>query len=193
VEFADLFGGQGTLAAELLDDERDFSEVLDGLHIHVSLHEVAAVGDDAVVGHEDGIVAWNEGLEGFGELGGAGGCVMGEGNFAEREQDFTDESLIEGESAGSKSGGSGRMGVDNGVDVWTHAVDGHVHADFAGDIAEAGDSSTVHIDHEKVFGGHHALADASRGDEDGNFAETHGYVAVGGGNEAVFVQHLAEA
>ena len=59
----------------------------------------------------------NERLQGLGELGGAGRCVTGQRDAAEREQDFTDQGLVEGESAGGKAGGGGRMGVDDGVDV----------------------------------------------------------------------------
>ena len=122
-----------------------------------------------------------------------GRCVMGQGDAAEREQDFTDQGLVEGESAGGKAGGGGRMGVDHGVDVGPHAVDGQVHGDFAADVAEAGQAAAVHVHHHQVFGGHHALADAGGGDEDGAIVEARGDVAVGGGDEAALVQHFADA
>ena len=58
--------------------------------------------------------------------------------FADNEDhERSFQRLIEGKSAGCKSGCGGRMSVDDGVDVRAHAVDGHVHGDFTGDITEA--------------------------------------------------------
>jgi len=193
VEFVDLIGSQGTLATELLHDQGDLGEVLDGFHVHVGRHEIAAVGDHAVIGHENGVVIGDERLECLGEFGGSRRCVMSQRDGAEREQDFADERLIESESAGGKASCGGRMRMHDGIDVRTHAVDGHVHAEFAGDVAKAGDSATVHVHNEKVFGGHHTLAHAGRGNQNRDFVEPHGDIAVCSGNKTALVQHLAVA
>ena len=40
---------QGLLAAEQMRDQGDLGKVLDGFHLHVSVFEGVAVGNDAVV------------------------------------------------------------------------------------------------------------------------------------------------
>jgi len=54
---------QRLLAAEQVRDQGDLGEVLDGFHLHVGVLERVAVGDDAVVRHEDGVVVRNVGFE----------------------------------------------------------------------------------------------------------------------------------
>jgi len=65
-EFFDLHFFQRLLAAEQVRDQGDLGEVLDGFHLHVGVFEGVAVGDDAVVRHEDGVVGGNVGFEGLG-------------------------------------------------------------------------------------------------------------------------------
>ncbi len=193
VELGDLLLCQRTLAAELFDDQCDLGEVLNGFHVHVGRHQVAAVGDHAVVGHEDGVVIGDIGLQRLGKFGGSRSGVMGKGNGTEREQNFTDKGLIESESAGGEAGGRGRVSMHDGVYVAAHAIDGHVHADLTGDVAEAGDLAAVHVDDEQVVDRHHALTDAGRRNQNRTFVETERDVTVRGGNQAALVQQLAEA
>ena len=50
---------QRLLASEQVRDQSDLGEVLDCLHFHVRVFEGIPVGDDAVVRHQDGVVARN--------------------------------------------------------------------------------------------------------------------------------------
>ena len=59
-QFFELLVVQRTAAAQLAGSEHDFRVVFNGFHAEISLAEVRAVGDYAVIGHQDGIVFRDE-------------------------------------------------------------------------------------------------------------------------------------
>ena len=83
--------------------------------------------------------------------------------------------------------------MDDGLHVGAHAIDEQMHADFAGDVAAAGDFLSVQVDDHHVSRFHRTFADAGRGDQNAVVLEAHGKIAVHGGNIAVLVQHASVA
>lgn len=84
------------------------------------------------------------------------------------------------------------MGVDDGLHIESLAIDGEMHADFAGDFSGAGDLTAVEIDDDHVAGLQEVLAGAGGCGEQTIVAEANGEVARGAGHEAEFMQPSAE-
>src|SRR5262249_732716 len=87
-QFFQLLAVQRTATPELARYQHDLGVVLHGFHAHVSLAEVASVGDHAVVSHEDGIVIGNEWLEGLAEFPGSGSCIGRQRHCTQRDYDL---------------------------------------------------------------------------------------------------------
>ena len=66
---------------------------------------------------------------------GSGGRVGSEGNQTGSHEDFGTDGLIESLAAGCEGCGDGRVGMDDGLYIGTHAVDSEVHADLAGYVS----------------------------------------------------------
>jgi S-adenosylmethionine:tRNA ribosyltransferase-isomerase len=190
-KFFDFDFFQGLLAAEQVRDQGDLGEVLDGFHLHVGVFEGVAVADHAMIRHEDGIVGGHIRLKRLSQLRGAGRAVARQWNASQPHDHFAHQRLGQRDAGSSKAGGGWRVGVDDGVNVGTHAIDEQVHADFAGHAAAAGDPLTVEVDDDHVGGLHGAFADAGGGDEDAVAIQAHGEIAIHGSHEAVFVQHAS--
>src|SRR3954471_16160974 len=97
------------------------------------------------------IVVGDERKHSVAESGCAGEPVGGKWDSAELNHDFGKQRLVEGAAGGSESGGDGRMGVDYGAHVRTQTVDGHMHGDFAGALAIAGNLISREITQNDVI------------------------------------------
>ena len=123
----------------------------------------------------------DEWLEASAYFFGSGGGVGREGNETCGHEDLGADGLIEGFAAGCEGGGDGRVGVDDGLHVGTHAVDGEVHADLAGYVAGSAELVAVVINDDHVDGVQEAFAAACRRGEDKVFVKPDGEVARGAG------------
>ena len=83
-----------------------------------------------MIGEQDGIVAFDQRLDGFSKFVRAGHAVRSDGNRAERNDEFAEQRFIEGHTRGSVAGSRGRMGVADGVDFRAASVDEQVHGEF---------------------------------------------------------------
>ena len=161
----DLFLLEDAGSAELMGDERDLREMLDGLHLLEGFEQGAAIADCTVIGHEDSVVEGKEGDEAGRYLAGAGRGVGCEGNDTEGHHGFLTEHLLEAAARAGEGGGDGRMGVDDCANVVAVLVDGEVHAELTGHLARSFQLSALEIDDDHVFGGEQKLADAGGSDE----------------------------
>jgi hypothetical protein len=87
-EFLNIFIVEGLLAADHPGDQGDLCEMFDGLHLHVRVFKVFAVGHDAVIRHEQGIVLRNEGFQRVGKFGGAGSAVTSQRDTSQANDDL---------------------------------------------------------------------------------------------------------
>ena len=113
----DLFLFEDAGSAELMGDQRDLREMLDGLHLLEGFEQGAAIADCTVIGHEDSVVEGKEGDEAGRYLAGAGRGVGCEGNDTEGHHGFLTEHLLEAAARAGEGGGDGRMGVDDCANV----------------------------------------------------------------------------
>src|SRR6266550_1722956 len=71
---------QRPLPSEQMRHERDLRKMLDCFHLHVSMIQVAAVCNHAMVRHQNRIVLWNQGFQRVCELRGAWRAVLRQRN-----------------------------------------------------------------------------------------------------------------
>src|ERR1700731_2472845 len=76
------------LVSEKVGDQGDLREVLYGFHFHVGAFERRSKCDDPVIGHQDGIVVENQGLESVGQLGSSRRAVAGKRYRAQSTHDL---------------------------------------------------------------------------------------------------------
>ncbi len=193
MEFCDVDVAEGRGSAELMCGEADLGEVLDGFGLHEGVGQGGAVGQQAVVGQQDGVVVGDEGFEAGADFFGSGGGVGGQGDEAGGHEDLGADGLIEGFAAGCEGSCDGWVGVDDGLHVGAHAVDGEMHADLAGDVAGSGELVAVVVDENHVGGVQEAFAAAGGRGEDEVFVESNGEVARGAWGVAEAVDPSAEA
>src|SRR5262249_51655184 len=62
-QFIEIAAFEYLLLTQNARDQSDLREVLHGFHLHVGRLQVDAVGDDSVVGHQNGVVGGHEGFE----------------------------------------------------------------------------------------------------------------------------------
>jgi hypothetical protein len=173
--------------------EADLGEVLYGFGLHEGIFEGESAGEEAVVGEENGVMVGDEWLKTGSYFFGAGGGVRGERNEAGGHEDLRADGLIEWDSAGREGGGDRRMGVDDGLDIRTQAIDGEVHSNLAGDFARAGYLLAVVIDDDHVGVAEQGLAVAGWRGEDEVGIEPDGEVAGGTGGVAEAMDPATEA
>ena len=135
----------------------------------------------------------DEGLEAGADLFGSGSGVWGQGDEAGCHQDFGADGLIEGFAACCEGCSDGGVGVNDGLYVGTHAVDGEMHADLAGDVAGSGKLLAIVVDEDHVDGVEEAFATASGRGEDKVVVESNGEVAGGAWGVAEAVDPSAKA
>ena len=186
-----LFLLQDAGGTELMGDESYLGEVLDGLHSLEGFEQGAAVGDCAVVGHEDGVVMGNVWGEAGGHLACSGGGVFGEGNWAEGHHGFLTEHLVQAAAYAGEGGGDGRVRVNDGGDIFAAVVDGKMHADLAGDFPRSGELSAVEIDDDHVICLEQEFAGPGWGDEEAFLIQPDGQVSGCSGHETEAVEELA--
>jgi hypothetical protein len=172
--------------------EADLGKVLDCFGLHEGVGERGAVGEEAVVGQENGVVVGDEGLKAGAYFFGTGGGIGRERNEAGGHENFRADGLIEGFAAGCERGGDGWMGVDDGLNVGPHAVDGDVHADLAGDVSGSAELVAVVVDDDHIDGAQEAFATACGCGEDEMFVETNGEVTGGTRSVAETMDPAAE-
>jgi CheY-like chemotaxis protein len=90
VEFLHFFFTEGLLVAEQVRDQRDLREVLHGFHLHVGTFERRTKRHDAVIRHQDGIMVWNERLEGVGQLRRSRSSIAGQWDRAQSNDNLAD-------------------------------------------------------------------------------------------------------
>jgi hypothetical protein len=168
--------------------ESDFGEMLDDIHAVEGSEQVGAAGDGAVVGKEHGVVMGNVGFEDGAEIGSAGSRVTNKRNFAEANDNFGQQSLVEPLTGGRESGGRGRMSVANGVDVGTHAIEEDVHANFGRGFAFTLEVAAFEIDDDKIGGRHHAFVQASGSGEYAVGVKANREITFRGDDVAAFVE-----
>src|ERR1700685_3229947 len=173
--------------------ESDLGEVLDGFHLHVCVFERVGVGDDTVVRHQNRIVAGDEGFKSLRQFGSAGHAVAGERNRSQSDNDFTDKWFGKRQTGGGKSRGCWRMGVNDGLDIGTHAVDQQVHADFAGDVAAARDTIAVEVDDDQVLRAHGTLAHAGGSYQNLAVVAAQREISVHSRDESALMEHMSIA
>ena len=79
----------------------------------------------------------DEGFEAGAYLFGACGGIRSEGDESGGHEDLGADGLIERFAAGCEGGGDGWVSVDDSLHVWTHSVDGDMHADLTGYVSSA--------------------------------------------------------
>ena len=168
-------------------------EVLDCFGLHEGVGQGKAVGQQAVVGEKDGVVIGDEGFEAGADLFGSGSGVWGQGDEAGCHQDFGADGLIEGFAACCEGCSDGGVGVNDGLYVGTHAVDGEMHADLAGDVAGSGEFIAIVIDENHVDGVQEAFAAAGGCGEDKAIVQSNGEIACGAWGVAEAVNPSAKA
>jgi len=146
-----------------------------------------------VVCEQDGVVIRDEGFEAGADFFGSCGGVGGQRDEAGGHQDFGTDGLIEGFAACGEGGRDGWVGVDDGLYVGSHTVDGEMHADLAGDVAGSGELVAIVVDEDHVDGVQEALATAGGRGEDKVVVESNGEIAGGAGGVAEAVNPSAEA
>src|ERR1700758_1048785 len=87
-------------------------------------------------------------------------------------------------SARPQEANPGAMGVDDGVYVRAAAINGKMHADFAGNVAVSGEQATVVVDDNHIDRAQKGLAAACRRGEDAMLVKANGKIAGGSGREA---------
>ena len=133
--------------------------MLHRFHSEVGAQQVRPVGDDAVIGHQDGVERAHERHQRLGELGSSRSAVAGQRDASQRQHNLGNEGLVEREARCGVSRGRGRVGVDHPIHVRAALVDEQVHGNFAGDVAAARDLLALVIHHHEVVRLHHSLAD----------------------------------
>ncbi len=103
--------------------ERDLGEMLDDFHAVKSGEKIGTAGDRAMIGKKKSVVVRDVRFQDGAEIGCAGSGVADERNFAEADNDFREERLIESLAGSGESGGSGRMSVTNSMDIRAHLVE----------------------------------------------------------------------
>src|SRR6185437_709360 len=127
------------------------------------------------------------------DIFGAGSCVLREWDEAGGHHDLGTDGLIERLATSGEGGCDGRVGVDDSLHIRTGAVDSKMHADLAGDFAQAGELVAVQIDDDHVGGLQERLAAAGRGRQDAFAIETHGEIACCCGSVADAMHRLSDA
>ena len=62
-QFAEFLAVERLLSSEQVGHQRDLGKMLHRFHLHVGMMQVGAIGDDAMVRHENGVVLGNQGFE----------------------------------------------------------------------------------------------------------------------------------
>src|SRR5260370_40530113 len=107
----------------------------------------------------------DEGLEAGAYFFRSGSRVGGERDEPGGHHDLGAEGLIERRAAGGEGRGDGGVGVNDGLDLRTDAVDGEVHADLAGDVSSTGELVAVDIEDDHVRSAQEGFAAAGGGGE----------------------------
>ena len=186
-ELCDLTGREELRLAGEAGSERDFGEVLNDLHAVKSGEEIGATSDRTVIGEEKCVVVGDVRFENGAEIGGAWSGITHKRNFAEADDDFGKEGLIEPLASSRESGCGGRVRVANGLDIRTHLIKEEVHARFRGNTAIATKVTALHIHEDEVVGGHHSFVEASGSGEDAIGIEAEGEIPFAGDDVAAFV------
>jgi hypothetical protein len=181
------------LASEQVRDECDLRKMLDRFHLHVGVLKSVSIGDHAMVRHEDRIVAIHVGFQRLRQLGSTGRAVACQWDTTKSHDDFADQRLSKRNAGSRKTGCSRWMGMHDRLNIWTAVVNQQVHADFAGDMAAAGQLLPLTIHHNHVRRPHGTLAHARGSHKDAVVFEPDGEIAVHGGDEAAFVKHASVA
>jgi hypothetical protein len=69
------------------------------------------------------------------------------------DNDLGQHAQIQRTARNGIAGGDRRMGMHDRVDIRTHLVDGQVHQDLAGGVADAGKFVAFQIANQQVLGG----------------------------------------
>ena len=172
--------------------QTDLGEVLYSFGLHEGVGKRGTVGEQTVIGQEDGVVFGDEGLKAGAYFFRAGGGVGREGDEARGHEDLGTDGLVEGFAAGCECGGDGWVRVDDGLDVRTHAVDGQVHADLAGYISGSAELVTVVVNDDHLGSAKQAFATTRRRGEDEVLVEPNGEIARGAWSVAEAMDPAAE-
>src|SRR4030088_2168286 len=105
------------LVSKKMGDQGDLREVLYGFHLHVGALERRSECDDPVIGHQDGIVVGNQGLESVCQLGSSWRAVAGKRYRAQSDHDLTDKRAIQIVSGCREACGSRRMCMHDAVHI----------------------------------------------------------------------------
>ena len=166
--------------------------MLDGLHAEKGGEEIRAAGHHAVIGHEDGVVVGNVGLEGGGQLAGAGRAVARQRHLSQSHHHFREQGLIEGAAGGRKTRGGRGMGVADGLHVGAQAVNEQMHGQLGGNLPRAAQRMSLGIGDDQIVGREHAFVHARGRGQDAPGVEAHGEIAFAGDDEAAVVHPAAD-
>jgi hypothetical protein len=137
---------------------------------------------------EQRVVVRNVGFKDGAEIWCAGSGVTHKGNFAETDNDFGKKGLVEALASSGETGGGGRMGVADGLDIGAHLIEEEVHAGFGRYFAIAIEEVAFHVHDYEITGRHQTLVKASGGGEDTIGVKTDGEVTFRSDNVAAFVE-----
>jgi len=131
-KYFDVAVGEKRLVPKQFCDEGGFCKLLDSFHSTEGSEKIGAGRDHTVIGHEDGVVVRHKSSEGFAEPGSAWCRVLSQRDTTEQDDDFRQQSFVQGTTGGCKARGDGRMGVTDGTDVGAETVEEKMHGQFRG-------------------------------------------------------------
>jgi len=91
-----------------------------------------------VILEQQRVVVWNEWQHAIAQSRRAGQSIGGERHGAEVDDDFRQQSLVQGASCSSKSGRHRRVSVDYCPHIGAQTIDRHMHGDLARAFTFAG-------------------------------------------------------
>ena len=160
-----------------MSNERYMRQVFDGLHLLEGVQQSIPIGDCAVIGHQDGIMVWNERGEARCNLKRPRNCVFRQRHRPKSHHRFLTKHVFQSSACTGEGRSNWWMRMNDRSNVVSVMVDGKMHADLARYLPRSLELSPLEIDDNQIRRPQHELTDTRRSNQQTLVIQPNGEIA----------------